>query len=289
MAPQFSKLLLAGCIAFATCGCGNWKTLTKGSTELPAPKMSPDSVTLEIAVARVPSDFDDLEETLWQRVDEQHLTFDVRRRLRENGIRCALLGSQLPASLSKILEEDEAEFGDGLENSARRKEEGTWRERKQGRAGRRYKIVTTPMRDQINVLTKDGDAVRGQTCRQAHCEFAMRTYPLGDGSVRLELTPEVHFGPPRQKYVGDGNGFIIEAKQDELAFDQLRIEALLAPGQTLLLSSTHDLAGIGGQFFGDPDSDNAKPKLVLIRLAHSQNDDLYDQEEVLSPIATSAD
>ncbi len=282
-------ILLASCLLLNLCGCAQWKTPDAETVDLPVPKMAPDSVVLEIAVARVPSDIEDIEAALWQRVDEQHLPIDLRRRLSENGIRCALLGSQTPESLWKILESDELEFADGPESATRRKGEGTWREKKQSRAGKRYKIVTTPVRDRLDVMTKEDGVVQGKTCKQAHCELALRSFPLGDGSVRLELTPEIHYGPPRQTYVGDRDGFVIEAKQDELVFEQLRIESVLSPGQTLLISCTKDLAGLGRHFFATSTAEAAAPKLVLIRVAQTQYDDLFDPENVLAPIATATD
>jgi len=114
----------------------------------------------------------------------------------------------------------------------------------------------------------------------------MRSNPLGNGSVRLQLTPEVHHGAPQQRIVGDNHNFIIETKQTEVAFDQLLIECVLAPGETLVLSCTSEFSGLGRHFFVEPDVSDPKPKIVLIRLAQSQFDDLFAADQILKPIAT---
>ncbi len=288
MVPR-SDLLRLAIVLLGICGCAKWKAEPDSISELAPPRMAPDSVVLEIAVARVPNDMKDLEGALWDSLDEQHLPVELRRRLRENGIRCAIIGSQLPESLSKILESDEATVREGAENAARRRGEGTWREKQQSRAGERFKIVTTSVRPRIDVMVKEDNAVRGQTCQQAHCELALRSFPVGDGTVRLEITPEIHYGAPRQTYVGDRNGFVIEAKQDELVFDELRSASVLTPGQTLLMSATPEITGLGRHFFADSKNQDAPLKLVLVRVAQTQYDDLFDPDNVLSPISTSTD
>jgi hypothetical protein len=67
-------------------------------------------------------------------------------------------------------------------------------------------------------------------------------------------------------------------------FDNLRIETLLTPGQTLVLCGTEPLVGMGRQFFttgGAPDT--AGKRLLLIRLASTQYDDLFSPERVVAP------
>ena len=283
--------MLACTAGLLVTGCAHWNTtsdadvLSASKTILPATKMSPDTVVLEIAVAKIPPTEDDLESTLWQQVDEQHLPIDVRHHLFENGFRCALVGMQLPESLVRILDGADTSPADDLENVVRRGGDQTWRERRQSRTGHRYRIVTSPVRQRIDVITSEDGVVRGRTCHQAHCEFALRTYPQNDGSVRIELLPEIHHGPTRQTYVGNDRGFMLDTRQQQLAFDELMISATLSPGQSLLLSTTPQSAGVASHFFSEGGK-SSPSKILLVRLAQTQHDDLFAPDDTFAPIAT---
>lgn len=281
-APRLILLLAIGLAG----GCALWKKTPHEPSSLPAARMSPDSVVLEISLVDVPADARESLEPMWAEIDEQHLPFDVRRRLRANGIRCGLAGTQLPATLRQLLERRENRETVDPEEGAPRVGSNSTQQRIQSRAGRRNRIVTSETRPSMAVMTNDDDAVRGQTCQQAHCELALKTFPQGDGRVQLEITPEIQHGVPQQRIMGGDNAFRIVTDQERLLFDTLRMHAMLAPGQTLVLSCTPEMAGLGGQFFTNLRSGKAQPKLVLVRLEQTQYDDLFAPEQILPPIAT---
>ena len=65
---------------------------------------APDSVTLEIFHARIPLEEDCQADALWNQIDEQCFSADLRRRLVANGLRAGVVGGTLPAELAKLLE-----------------------------------------------------------------------------------------------------------------------------------------------------------------------------------------
>ena len=87
-------------------GCSTWDTLPSHETSmLPRTKMSRDTVVLEMQTVAIPESTSDIElDRLWNELDEQHLDRDLRRRLTENGLRCGLLGTQMPELLRQILD-----------------------------------------------------------------------------------------------------------------------------------------------------------------------------------------
>ena len=96
MARFLVAVQLIGCL----CGCASWDSpSTAVSFDLPSPRMSPDSVVLEIAFLRVPVDSAVEFATLWNEVDEQQLSNEDRRRLRSNGFRVGVIGARLPDML----------------------------------------------------------------------------------------------------------------------------------------------------------------------------------------------
>jgi len=274
-----SMTLLAG-----LAGCAPWRDSPAAPPDLPVPPAAPDSVWLEIAFVRLGVDGTRSLDELWQDLDEQHLPAHVRRTLRDNGYRCGRAGVQLPAALRPLLDQPADDAITGLQGDL---EAPVQLRRLQSRTGRRSEIVTSGQRDEMVILLQEGGRLAGRSLRDAQCLFAAKTFPLGDGRVRLVLTPEVHHGQPQQRWVGRDGAFLLEAGRAREVFEKLRIETVVAPGQTLVLSCTSPAKGLGKHFFLDPTQGRAHEKLLLIRLAQSQRDDLFDADATVSePLTT---
>ena len=267
--------------ALAACGCSLWYPADMEISELPAPRMSSDSVVWEIDVVYLEPGDEQLHSQIWNEADEQHLPADLTRRLKANGIRCGLVGMQLPTVLRDRLDQQRAARNPGSDAKQLFDLVTAMQHRRlQARAGQRYEIVSRPVRDELVVLYRDNEQLSGARYRQAQCLLAVKSHPLGDGRVRLELTPEVHYGPARQRITGQAGVFRVQAKRDSKVFDRLRMEPTLSPGQTLLLTRTADVKALGGDFFTDSVNGQDRQKVVLIRLAQTQYDDLFATERI---------
>ncbi len=279
-------LLLSGVV-----GCARWSTELDEDNVLPIPRMSPDSVVLEVAFAPVPDEGFDLEQELWKYVDEQQLRLELRRRLLRNGFRAGVLGTQLPAPVQELVD-SQPDVLESLAQGAPAAEAAlpARNQRRQLRAGRRAQIVaSSTIHESLAALYRDEDGtIRGDSFSQAQCMFGLISRPLGDGRVQLEITPEVQHGQPRQGWVGHEGAFRWDAERQRRVFDELRMEATLAPGQTLVLSSTQDHVGLGGQFFAGDPARRSGGRVLLIRLAQTQFDDLFAPDRMVAPLATPA-
>lgn len=302
--------VIAGC---CLSGCGRWSTIpdAKGDPfSLRTPQMSPDSVVLEVALLRLgpeagkesPAESSSPVESahfaslstarldeIWTEVDEQFLPRMLTRRLEQNGFRCGMLdgrpGPALQAALDvhtsrKTLAGDESGTG-----------APTGIQRLQNRSGRRGKVITSEVRDSLAVLQPEGGLVRGKTYSDAQCLVAVRSFPQGDGQVNLELTPELEHGQARPKWLGEASegSFRIDTSRDRYEFDDLRISARLGPGQMLVLGPTSAPKGLGRHFFIDTKSGAADPRVLVVRLAQTQLDDLFAPEAGRAPLVSSPD
>jgi hypothetical protein len=265
------------CFLVVLNSCSTWKEPDAAPFELPATRMSHDSVALEITFVRVPVGEPAINERLWQQVDEQWLPAEQRLHLNRNGFRCGLLGTSLPDELRDLLgKQEQAARLDQLVNTqmdvlAQNREVSS-------RAGQRTEIVTSPPRPEMVVLHKELSAqkVSGSSFQDAQCILAARSFPKGDGTVSLELTPEVHHGTPRQQWIaGEGTFQLLSGREREV-FQDLVMGITLAAGQTALLSCTPDLKGLGQNFFVETGRGDPQQKLLLIRLAQTQRDDLFE-------------
>jgi hypothetical protein len=67
---------------------------------------------------------------------------------------------------------------------------------------------------------------------------------------------------------------------------ELAIHCRLKPGETLIVGPTRPEIGLGKSYFADAPSESAKMRLVLIRLARTQWDDLFLPQRPKSTLAT---
>jgi hypothetical protein len=256
--------------------CSSWKESFNEPLQLPAQRLAPDTVGLEITFVRVPAGQLDLNEQIWQHVDEQCVDAQARMDLNRNGFRTGLVGSQLPDPLRRLLDEQKQQ--NGLDQLISSQTDVLAQNRQlQSRSGQRSEIVAGPPQPEIVVLKspKQGK-VEGRPFSDAQCILATRCFPQSDGGVQLELIPEVHHGSPKKQWVaGEGTFHMLSGREREV-FADLKMLLTLSPGQTVVLSCTSDEKGLGQNFFVESGRGAAQQKFFLIRLSQTQKDELFD-------------
>jgi hypothetical protein len=252
------------------------------SSLLAAPAMSRDSVALEIFFVRLPHEDLESYDAIWQEIDEQKARQATAQCLAENGFRLGIVGGQLPTRVQQLLDlrakpQPPPDDPQGLTNVVNLDQEETVRIRQlQLRAGKRGEIVASGIHASVPLLLKENGQVHGQSYEKFQGELAVKSQPLGDGSVKLQLVPEVHYGDPRNRFTGADGVMRLEASRPRVVLDQMEIMASLAPGEMLVLSSARDRPGsLGHYFFSDAATGRLERKLLFIRLAQTQTDDLF--------------
>jgi hypothetical protein len=147
----------------------------------------------------------------------------------------------------------------------------------QVRTGKRSELVTSGLHERFTMLLCEDGQLQGRTFAKGQGLFALRAFPRGDGCLRMELTPELHHGEPKQKWRGGDETFVLETARQREVLDKLSLKATLSPGQMLLLTSEPYKSGsLGRQFFAQPGEDVPEQRLLLVRLAQTQRDNLFD-------------
>jgi hypothetical protein len=260
---------------------------SEGKSLLGQLQLPPDSVAVEMFFVRFPFGQTDANQKLWQQVDEQLLPNDLRRRLADNGFRVGLVGSQPPEVLSQLMElKGKPAMKPGKANELKLadmdQEPRVVRRYMQLRSGKRGEIVASDIYDELPVLTREAGSVCGHTYPKAQGLLAIKAEAEPDGRARLELVPEVHYGEPRQRYVGEGAALILQAGRARKAFDELTIKADLLPGHMLLVGSLDSRPGtLGHQFLTCKSNGRLEQKLLIIRLVQTQHNSLFDQPKDL--------
>lgn len=285
------RWLCCGCWLLAACGCARWITApAEEPSQLPPIKAAPDAVMLDVAFVKQPAA--DLEgyDAIWSAADEQVFSVLLRRELASNGFRAGIFGQELPPKLRELVESPASDaLVHGQEADSAEGEVGGNRQHLQLRTGVWKKIYASPTHPYLAVLLNEGGSIHGHQLTAAQCLFGLKSYPKGDGRVKLDLTPEIEHGELRARFIRSEAQLVQNVGRDRLPLDQLRIEAVLSPGQWLLLSSTRDAKGLGESFFLQSPGGAQQRTLLLVRVAQTQLDDLFVPEHGASPLVTPGD
>jgi hypothetical protein len=236
---------------------------------------------LDIFSVRFPFGDPDVNEKLWNEIDEQQFSPELRERLTRNGLRAGLLSGPLPAELSKLLqlssEPPAADKMEGVNVDDLAAEPRVTRRHLQLRPRQPSQILASGVYEQLPVLMCASGQLCGQTYNQAQCVFSLKSFPQLDGRVRLEMAPELHHGQPRQEFTSSQGVLRFETGRRKQVFDNLTLTADLAGGAMLIVSSLPSHPGsLGHYFFTQNKDEQLEQKLLVVRLSQTQNDGLFD-------------
>lgn len=240
------------------------------------------SVTLEIFQLRFPEDNRSLVEDLWQQVDEQRLSTDLRRKLIRNGFRVGVLGGTLPDSLARALDlqSEMPEVSSARLLTGQSAQPHVTRRVLQLGCEEQATIKASELRQRIDLLVNNESGLHGKTFTQAEAAYALRAELTEGQRVALRLTPEIHHGELRNRYTGGDQGiFLMTPSREHKVFGDLRIRAELAPGELLVIGCLARAPGSLGHVFQTiRQQGQLEHKLVLVRLLQVPASEILAQQ-----------
>ncbi|MBA4104283.1 MAG: hypothetical protein C0485_00870 [Pirellula sp.] len=277
--PSLSSTLdrrtwLAGCAAATIAlGCQVFdKPPDKALESLLKPvRTSTESVALEIFQARIPLDQEAKADALWERIDEQKFDAELRRKLVANGLRVGIVGGALPEDLAKLLEldGDAAEASDSQVITDQTAAPRVTRRVVQVKRLNPISIQVSELRDEAQVLLSQEGSFGGKTFRQMQGVYSLQAETVPGQRVKVRLTPELQHGDLKQRYAGaaqQGIFMSIPSREREV-FDELSMDATLAPGELLVLGCLPAAkTSLGGVFHTATAAGKDERKLILVRL-----------------------
>ena len=277
-------------VMFASCvGCQVWQQADQPTSAMSLIEPAEDQVVLDVSFVTVSASNEQLQQAVWNEADEQVLDNDLRRRLAANGMRCGILGQSAPAALQQLLLETkdghEADLANGTGSLEQLGDRG---QQMQLRTGRLGKVVVTPgLRNEMVILSRQGDQFVGETLAQAQCIFGVRCYPENDQHVTLELSPQIEHGEAKTRFVGkhEHASWLVDSSRERRLFTDLTLRPVLMAGQTLVVSCTPSTMGVGGKFFGGTGEESTKTTtMLLIRVIESGASSIFSPENNHSAI-----
>ncbi|MEK6238828.1 MAG: hypothetical protein N2C14_29280, partial [Planctomycetales bacterium] len=236
-------------------------------------RMHADSAALDVLFVPLPQG-ENLEQRLWRDADEQFLSAELRERLVKNGFRVGIVGGRVPRILEDRLAVDrELVVTEAGQQADLHSEDRISGRHLQLRTGKRAEIQVSRPREEVPVLFPQG---KGRTYRQAQGILLVKAFPQSDGSVKLELTPEIQHGALTGRYRATQEGvWMVQPSRDRETFTDLKVAANLTAGQLLVISCDPRRGGsLGGRFFQDVAEGKPEQKILILRLAQTRSDSL---------------
>jgi hypothetical protein len=264
--------LLQGCTWLVATGCQAFVKPPDAALEqlLRPVTTSPDSVTLEIFHARIPLDKEHQADALWEQIDEQRFDADLRRRLVANGLRAGVVGVSPPEELSDLLElqSDAPEASSARVITGQSAVPRVTRRVVQLNRREESSIQVSELRDEAQVLLSEDGRVGGKPFQQVQGVYTLQAEAAAGQRVIVRLTPELHHGEMKLRYVGIDQGIMLQTPSREReVFEQLAMETELSPGELLVLGCLPDAkASLGGVFHTASAAGQDERKLIVVRL-----------------------
>jgi hypothetical protein len=232
---------------------------------------SKESVAIEIFQARIPLDQEAKADALWERIDEQKFDAELRRKLVANGLRVGVVGGALPEDLAKLLELDgeAAEVSDSQQITDQTAVPRVTRRVVQVKRSNPISIQVSELRDEAQVLLSQDGAFGGKTFRQMQGVYSLQAETAPGQRVKVRLTPELQHGELKPRYTpGAQQGiFMSIPSREREVFDDLSMDATLAPGELLVLGCLPAAkTSLGGVFHTATAAGKDERKLILVRL-----------------------
>lgn len=273
-----------GVLLALAAGCAPLEVQPKSPLE--PPRMSPDSVVFDLFFVRVPRGDEQANATLWQELDEQCFSPEVRRRLAAAGFRMGRSTGQMPGTLAKLMElTDTAPVVNGaaqeLSLDEIDAEPKVVRRHLQIRLGKRGEVVASAVHPEWPLLRCEDGQTSGHILPDAQGTFALTATRGRNGAINVRLVPEIQYGDPRMQPVSTQGMLRLEARRRSETLQDMAVEAELRPGDLIVVAALPNRPGSVGDYFLGTRQENGKDqKLLVIRLSQTQQDPLFEPEPV---------
>jgi len=243
--------------------------------------MSPDTAGIDVFFVRIPYYNRELLRQLWAEVDEQWGSPALRRELMDQGLRIGIQGVSLSPTLTTLINATATPppTTDPMEVSVAELQRDPIVQRQFCRMSPGMQVLFRPYADHVPEMPlfwSESGHFCGKTFKDAEGLIGVAATPLKGGQVRFEITPEVVYGTPMTKYNFQGGAMFLDNAKPKHVFYNLAVSLDLLPGQWIVMGPVSEkCSGIGRCFF-TRECGETEQKVILIRLARSQRDAVFE-------------
>lgn len=238
------------CCALAVFGCAPFeKSDSLSSTtahKLPQLRPPPGAIQLDVAYIEWPADDPLLGDELWRHIDQDGpVEPAIRGRLRQNGFRVGIVGTNPPVPLQRML---------GMKSSFTSEPEAEQTKQLTGRSfflvsgGETDVQVSNPYPECAVTLDTAGGP-ESRRFENAVCKYKIRAARVQDGWVQLEFIPQIHHGDDQLRHEVGGMEWRYQNGQLTETFRPQRFEVRLSTGDMAVITAEEQAPGTLGQLF----------------------------------------
>lgn len=290
---SISRRQLLSLVATATFlgGCETWtrkedsKTNAFAFDEL---KISNSLIKMEYAVLNVLPYRQHLLEDAWDQIDQQSIEFETRKNLELNGYRVGVTGFQLPPNLSLLLQPpaiDKSKLTDiekGMVQAGVAKA--------QDLRERHVKISLQPNKTkdlkfgsivpEMTFQWNSGNGFVRKSFQSVETCLRLVAQQTAGRSIQLGIIPFLLHGNKSARYEAKENNFEMSLGRRQELVSEASMKLPVSLGQTVILGPTIDSLTseqnkFGHVFFGKEGKLSLGNRIVLLRLIHAGNSELF--------------
>jgi len=232
---------------------------------LPPLRASTEAIQLQVYLVERPADDPLIHRLLWHEVDEVGATPPALRAvLQDNGLRVAQCGGNVPPSLQPLMSMNSA----GSQNPG----DSTVPSGRQLclLSGQESEILVSEAQEELTVRFHLGGSDERIDVQQARGVLRVRPVRQRDGWVKLEFTPEIHYGEARMRHMPSDDGWRLKSGQKSDVRQALKFELTLNTGEMAIVSAADAAEDtLGQRFFRREQDGRVQQRLVIIRLTEA--------------------
>ncbi len=251
--------------------------------------MNPGSCALEVYFIRAPEGSPLVNEELWREIDDSRIPAEIRELLWANGFRVGVVGICIPPAVAALFDlkgESTPSSGEGWHTTPIEPSLSVIKRHLQVPPRENRQILLGEAAPELTIFVVERGGVRGRTYAEAQTVLAVAWEPLPQGQIGLQVIPEISHGQPRTRYAASEGHFRLDVVRPRESLSDLRLNVRLIPGEMLVLGCWPNRPGtVGYQFFAD----QGQQKLVFVRVAQIQHDEVFRPEEFLRLAGVSAE
>ena len=276
-------LLLAVCCCAVSCKHFAGPEKSGNVNELLPPlSMASEVVGIDVFFVRIPYYNRELLRQLWSEVDEQWGSPTLRRELMDQGLRIGIQGVSLSPTLTQLIDAKATPSPpttDIIEVSVAELQKDPIVRKQSFRMMSGMYTLFQPYADPIPEMAlfwSESGQFCGKTFKDAEGWIGLVATPLKGGQVRFEVTPEVVHGTKERRFNFHSGVMFSETAKPRHVFYNLTVSLDLLPGQWIVMGpASENCSGIGRCFF-TRERGETEQKVILIRLARSQRDTVFE-------------
>lgn len=266
-----------------------WKSgqpyrIPKQAIDFATPKLPHDAVVLEVAVAQLDDQQRDDIRALMERVDVQAIGLARRQVLDRNGVWAGVLTSGATAVLNRLLADKPIDFDEleawQVEVLKQQGQDATSRmilhQRVQLGMDQEHQVPVSDVLPVASWVVEGAQGARAGQGEQVRGYVRVRIRPSGGETTRIQLDPEFHYGEKQARFGVSQGDFAYESSQAIWELKELRLELDVRPGETVVVTAPLETSGVGGVLFGPGEDGAFGRRMLLIRLAQTRSNDLFD-------------